>query len=244
MNANNTDVIIPVGVSLTDDAPNKTEANLVLVINHRVLSLLKRYDLDINQAFILLALYDEAIGLLDVFDEDLGNQKVLISDYQHLHIHGFITIPAEGAGPLYQLDEKGKVFVEQVRVLFDVPDEEKQTDAEIKKLAGDYLELWPKMKLPSGVYARVSIVEIEKKMKAFFRVYKGPLKKEYDIKLTTEDVLAATKGYIARYAKANYNYMINSSYFIQKKEKSSLADEIIAAKQGTIKQGDKWTKQV
>lgn len=244
MNAENTNDLMGPGISLVDDVPNKTEANIQIVINSRVLDTLRRYDLNVNQLFVLLAMYEDAIGLLDMYDEDLTKRKVLIEDYQHLHIHGFVSIPTIGTGPVYSLDEKGKTFVEQIRVLFEIPDEEKQTEAEIKKLSAEYLELWPRMKLPSGVYARVSIVEIEKKMKAFFKTYKGPFKKEYGIKLTTGDVILATKSYIVRYTKQNYNYMVNSSYFIQKKEKSSLADEILAMKQGTIKPETKWEKQV
>ena len=244
MNAENTDEAMPVGVSIGNDEPIKTEANIHLVINHRVLDVLKRYDLNINQLFILLAMYDDAIGLLDVYDDNFGSRKILVEDYQHLHIHGFLKIPSAGAGPVYQLDEQGKTFVEQIRVLFEIPEEERQVEANLKKLATDYLELWPRIKFPSGVYARVSSVEIEKKLKAFLRVYTAPFKRDYQIKLTPELILEATKSYVTRFAKKNYEYAVNSSYFIQKKEKSTLADEILAIKQGTVKNEDKWTKQL
>lgn len=219
------------------------QVNIPIVLNKTILGLLRKYDVNINQLFVLIALYEDAYKLLDEYDQDFTNTKVLVEDYQYLQMHGFIKQASEG-DTVYTLDEKGKSFVENIRVLFEIPDEEKQVEASMKKLCQDYLELWPKIKLPSGVYARVSSVEIEKKMRSFFKTYRLPFKKDYDIKLTPEDVLAATKAYIARYAGKKWMYMVNSSYFIQKKEKSALADEILAIKQGTSKTEVTWTKQV
>lgn len=229
----------------TEEQPIKAQSSIPIILNKEVLEILKGNRLNINQLFILLALYEDTPDLLDIYDNFLSDERVLVQDYQFLNIHGLIERTLDDEPLLYQLTSEGKTMVEQARLLFDLPEDEKRLEATIKQLASDYLQIWPnKLKLPSGVYARVSIVEIEKKLRSFFKAYRMALKKEYGIKLTSEDILQATREYVARYAKKNFMYAQNSSYFIQKKEKSSLADEIIALKQGVEKQVNKWEKQV
>ena len=177
----------------------------------------------------MLAMYDETIGLLDLYDVNNTDKEVLILQYQDLYIHGFIE-DDEGHS-LYRISDKGKLFVESVRPLFK-NEEREEKENNLKELCKQYLELFPKIKLPSGKYARSNIVEIEKKMKIFLSTYRPRFKKDYGFMLTDEDILIATKGYIARYAKENYRFMVTSSYFIQKNEKSALADEIGAIKIG------------
>jgi hypothetical protein len=223
----------------------KPEMYISMTLNKQVLDVLKKYSISIDQLFILLALYDEAIPLLDVYDGDNTSTKILIEQYQPLHIHGFIKYTGSESTRVYELDDAGKALVESVRVLFEEPDGEKQVNAMIRDLGPKYLALWPSMRLPSGVPSRVSIVEIEKRLRSFINTYKAPLKREYGIKLTPELILQATKGYVERYAAQQYMYMVNSAYFIQKREKSSLADEIIALQQGvTTKPATKWEKQL
>ena len=86
--------------------------------------------------------------------------------------------------------------------------------------------------------------EIEKKLKTFKRTYKPYFKKHFGAPLTNEDILAATKNYVKRYAKSGYQFMVTSSYFIQKNEKSALADELIVIRQGLTKLVDKFEKQI
>lgn len=223
----------------------KPEACISLVLNKQVLEVLKKYSVSIDQLFILLALYDEAIPLLDCYDGDNTNTRVLIEEYQPLHIHGFIKYSDSASLQVYEIDGNGKQLVESIRILFEEPDGEKQVNTIVKELSSKYLELWPKMRLPSGVASRVSIVEIEKKLRSFINTYRLPLKKEYGIKLTAELILEATKAYVERFAAQKYMYMVNSSYFIQKREKSALADEIISLQQGTtVKPPTKWETQI
>jgi hypothetical protein len=180
----------------------------------------------------MLAVHNGHIGLLDYYDNDSQSRKIIVMQYQDLYIHGFLE---EGKETLYQISEKGKAFVEKVKPLLDQAEEAKLDEAALMKLCQDYLELFPKIKLPSQKYARVSIVEIEKKFRAWMKAYKPMFKKE-GIKLTNELILKATKQYVTRYAKDSYRFMVTSSYFIQKNEKSALADEILAIGQGLDKE--------
>lgn len=91
------------------------------------------------------------------------------------------------------------------------------------KNVNQYLDLFPKKRLPSGLYARQSIKEITEKFIWFFKNYP-----EYD----WETILDATDYYI--YIKKSqdipYKFMMTSSYFIKKSDpytkeiKSVLAD--------------------
>jgi hypothetical protein len=203
-----------------------------LFIDSKVLKILREERMDINQLFIMIAAYSGHIGLLDYYDQDSQSKKVIIMEYQDLHIHGFLE---EGKETLYQISAKGKEFVEKIKPLLDQAEDAKLDEAALIKLCQDYLELFPKIKLPSQKYARVSIVEIEKKFRAWMKAYKPMFKKE-GIKLTNELILKATKQYVTRYSKDNYRFMVTSSYFIQKNEKSALADEILAIGQGLDKE--------
>lgn len=69
-----------------------------------------------------------------------------------------------------------------------------------------YKNMWPKMLLPSGRYAKASARELSEKFKWFFSNF------DY----TWEEVIQATESYIDHFAKTNYIYMRTSSYFIYK----------------------------
>lgn len=202
-----------------------------LSINREVSKILKAERMDINQLFILVAMYNENLELLDIYDSNNSSLKVMIMDYQTLQFHGFIM--DSDSTKLYELTPKGKEFVENLKPLMDLEEGEKMNEIALKQLCQDYLLLFPKIKLPSGKYARTNIVEIEKKMRNWIKTYKPAFKKE-GIKLTNSDILEATKSYVTRYAKDNYRFMVTSSYFIQKNEKSALADEIGALKSSIV----------
>ncbi len=84
-----------------------------------------------------------------------------------------------------------------------------------------YRELFPPRSLPSGSMARQSVEELKKKFIVFFKTYP-----EYNWTL----VHLATDYYIFEKEKKGYQFMMNSSYFIQKTDsiskttKSELAD--------------------
>lgn len=215
------------GVQVVENLAPTVE-KIQLTLNLEILKELKKEKISINQLFVLFSAYYEANDLLDIYDNKTSDDEVIIFDYEDLIIHGFLEDCEEAV--LFKISNKGKEFVEKIHDL--TGNEEPSQEQNIKKLCQDYLELWPKVKLPSQKYARVSILEIEKKMKTWLKVNKPMFKKEYEIKITDQDILDVTKNYIDRYAKNGYKFMVTSSYFIQKNEKSVLSDELIAIKQG------------
>jgi len=196
-----------------------------ITVNSHVLSLLKRDQLDINHLFILLALNGQYIGLLDRYDDENKRTEVLMYQYQYMYMHGFIE-PSDG-DETYKITQKGKDFLKEI--------EPKKEEFDFKGFCKAYVDLFPKMKLPSGKYARSGIAEIEKKMAAFLKKNIPAFKKTYGFDVTSKDILQATKAYIARYEKKGYQFMVTSSYFIQKNEVSALADELLAMKEGVNK---------
>jgi len=70
----------------------------------------------------------------------------------------------------------------------------------------NYIELFPRGKLPSGQYARGNQKNIVDNFMWFFQEYT----------YTWETVLEATKIYIEEYEKENYKYMRTAMYFIKK----------------------------
>lgn len=71
-----------------------------------------------------------------------------------------------------------------------------------------YRDLWPPIKLPSDVPARVNVKELEKKFTWFFNNYS----------FTWEVILEATRKYIQEKERENYRFMKNSGYFISKSD--------------------------
>jgi len=233
---------LPPQISQTEEVTPVASSTIGLTINSAVLNTLLKEDMSINELFILIALHQNKIDLLDLYDNNGTRSQVLIYEYQNLHMHGFLDQSSDTL--MYGISEKGIELVEELMAGFECQ-EEQEPVIDTSKLSFEYLELFPKIKLPSQKYARSSAVEIEKKLKTFIRNYRSVFKKHYKIKLTNELILAATRNYVDRYAKDGYKFMVTSSYFIQKNEKSALADEILAISQGLDKKAiNKFEKRL
>jgi hypothetical protein len=70
----------------------------------------------------------------------------------------------------------------------------------------EYLEIFPKFKLPSGKYARSDKKNLENNFRWFFETH------SYD----WDTVISATKMYIDEFERQGYKYMRTSQYFIRK----------------------------
>lgn len=102
----------------------------------------------------------------------------------------------------------------------------------------NYLDLFPRKKLPSGKLARSDKKNIENNFKWFFKNF------DYD----WETVLEATAHYVDEYEKKNYLYMQTSQYFIcktqaDKSKLSQLADYCTMIKDGIEPDEDSHFKE-
>lgn len=99
-----------------------------------------------------------------------------------------------------------------IELLNDVQKEEVKAVSKKPVVEADmimmYLELWPKIKLPSGKPARSDRRNIETRFKWFFTNYS----------YTWDTVMKATAMYIEEYEAKGYKFMRTSEYFIRKSD--------------------------
>jgi len=74
------------------------------------------------------------------------------------------------------------------------------------KMIEEYSEIFPKLKLPSGKYARADKKNLENAFRWFFE--------HHNYNWST--IIAATKMYVDTYERQGYKYMRTSQYFIRK----------------------------
>ena len=108
-----------------------------------------------------------------------------------------------------ELTPKSIAFIQEIDSYFKVS--KKKTSPDIlgenfqDKIA-EYLEIFPKFKLPSGKYARSDKKNLENNFRWFFEDH------SYD----WNTVLEATKMYVDEFERSGYKYMRTSQYFIRK----------------------------
>jgi len=83
---------------------------------------------------------------------------------------------------------------------------DKKVDSEFTENVEAYREIFPNIKLPSGVYARSAVKNLEPAMIWFFE----------NFNYSWDTVLKATKMYINEYEIKRWMYLKNSQYFIRK----------------------------
>lgn len=108
-----------------------------------------------------------------------------------------------------ELTSKSIILVQEIESFFKISKKKTSTD-----ILGDnficrieeYLQIFPKFKLPSGKYARSDKKNLENNFRWFFENH------SYD----WETVINATKMYVDDYERQGYKYMRTSQYFIRK----------------------------
>lgn len=188
--------------------------------------LIREKQLSPNQFYLLCCLREnEASQFINVHQE----LRCLLTD-------GWIT---ENDDKLtYKLTPEAMTFVNQVESFFSVT--KKKTNNQIMgqdytaKVA-EFLEIFPKMKLPSGKFARSDKKNIETALRWFIQTY------NYDWNI----ILTATKMYVDDYERVNYKYMQTSQYFIRKQNPdkswaSELANWCAQAEHGPSENNEKY----
>lgn len=90
-----------------------------------------------------------------------------------------------------------------------------------------YVSLFPKIKLPSGKYARADKKNLKTQFTWFFKTYG----------YNWDDVLKATAIYVDEYEKKGFLYMKNSQYFISKANSDRTRESELANYCAMIKSG-------
>lgn len=130
-----------------------------------------------------------------------------------------------------KLSDKSKELIGEINSFFKV--RKKKTSASLmgdnfSEKIEDYLDIFPKFKLPSGLYARSNKRNLENNFRWFFQNY------DYDWTL----IIKATKKYVAEYELKNYMYMRTSQYFIRKQNTDKSYDSELANYCDVIINGD------
>lgn len=177
-------------------------------MNHQVWTTLIKYNVSPNQLYFLDCCRYK-IKPTHLIDEDKERQVAL--EREHLTEDNKLT-----PGAIFILDEFETLLAKtKKKVMSEV------LGINALQSIKTYREMFPAQKLPSGELARQTVQELKDKFVWFFKTYP-----EFDWNL----VLDATDYYIYTKQKDGYNFMINSSYFIQKTDprtrvsRSALAD--------------------
>ena len=134
----------------------------------------------------------------------MGNYKSVFDNMINRHVLGIMG---------QSVDSKWK---DTIKNLMDAEDERFET------LATKVQECFPKQKMmyangtASPFYFRCNKTEIKNKLKKFFTIYGD---------VTDEDIIDATKRYVASYAPKGYRGMRLAKYFIMKDDRKLMADD-------------------
>jgi hypothetical protein len=136
----------------------------------------------------------------------MGNYKSTFDNMINRHVLGIMG---------QSVDSKWK---DTIKNLIDAEDERFET------LATKVQECFPKQKMmyangtASPFYFRCNKTEIKNKLKKFLTIYG---------EVTNEDIIDATKRYVASYAPKGYRGMRLAKYFIMKDDRKLMADDEI-----------------
>ncbi len=126
-----------------------------------------------------------------------------------LILTGFVKDLTDATGHKYELQPQAISLIEQVESYFTLHKKKTSNQAMgqgYEDKIQEYLEIFPKMKLPSGKAARTDKKNVEVAFKWSFENHQ----------YSWDTILQATKLYVDEYRRNNYKYMQTSQYFIRK----------------------------
>lgn len=107
------------------------------------------------------------------------------------------------------LSSKSIILLQELNSFFKISKKKTTTDLlgkDFGPMIEEYSEIFPKLKLPSGKYARADKKNLENAFRWFFE--------HHNYNWST--IIAATKLYVDTYERQGYKYMRTSQYFIRK----------------------------
>lgn len=159
---------------------------------------------------------------------------------QHINLHAelralikdnWIKDQTSATGHAYTLSQEANKFLEEMSSQFST------TKKKVNKaIMGEdyqnnidtYLNLFPKLRLPSGKPARSDRKNVQTALEWFMKNY------EY----SWDTILKATAAYVDEYERKNYMYMQTSQYFIRKQQSDKSWGSELANMCAVIESGD------
>lgn len=153
--------------------------------------------------FILTALYEGRVDLLDIYDDSNKEKRVLIL-YRYLVRKGLIEEKSDDE-TLYELTEKGAALVKFVKT--ERKEKEKTETKGVEDWVQDWINLFPEGKV-EGRYLRSGKLECADRLTWFIKNY------GYD----KDTIIEATKRYLEsqQNSPSGHMYTRNANYFIFK----------------------------
>ena len=211
--------------------------NLEIQFNTSVIKKVKSLHFQVDQLgsvlFILFALYEDRVDLLDEFD-DFNKQKRAIMLYEEMAIKGIIS-QKENIGPkdaIYELTKEGMELVEFIKsqhtdsesitsekiavVGVEQLKEMIQETTDVESWIDEWIDIFPRGIKSGGRLVRGDRASCLRKMKVFLREYEF----ERDV------ILEATRKYMNAKAQDNYAYTRCAVYFIYRVDGGSRSEKI------------------
>jgi hypothetical protein len=198
--------------------------SIEIQFNKKIIDKVKSYSFQVDQLgsilFILCALYEGKIELLDEFD-DSNKQRRALMLYKELELRGLLKTTGEEES-IYILTEKGIELIEFLKINSTGVTAERIAVSGVDQLkteVGENVEAWIDEWLdifPRGVKTNGKLVRSDKpsclrKMQFFIAEYK----------YNKETILEATKAYVESKRLQGYEFMRCATYFIYRIETST-----------------------
>lgn len=170
--------------------------------------------------------------LLSCIREGIASQHInLHAELRVLIQNKWITDKTDGKGYMYILSQEASKLLEEIDKQFSTT--KKKVNSAImgedyQKHIDTYLNLFPKLRLPSGKPARSDRKNVQTALEWFMKTY------EY----SWDTVLKATAAYVDEYERKNYMYMQTSQYFIRKQQSDKTWGSELANMCAVIESGD------
>jgi hypothetical protein len=203
--------------------------SIEIQFNKDIIDKVKSYSFQVDQLgsilFVLFALYEGKIELLDEFD-DSNKQKRALFLYKELELRDLLTSSKEEDNIIYVLTEKGINLIEFIKGQSDEVTAEDiavsgvdQLKAKIKtdnvdSWINEWLDLFPRGVKTNGKPVRSNAKECARKMEWFLKEY------DYD----KDTIMEATRAYTESKRQVGYEFMRCATYFIFRVE-SSIKDK-------------------
>ena len=172
--------------------------------------------------FYLMCCIREGIGSLNI---NLHTElRVLIKDK-------WIRDLTDATGNKYELSPEGQSLLEEIDSQFKTTRKKVNSSLmgeDYQEKVDAYLELFPKMRLPSGKPARSDRKNVQTALEWFMKNYN----------YTWDTILKATAMYVDDYEKKNYLYMQTSQYFIRKQQSDKSWGSELANMCAVVDSGD------
>lgn len=114
---------------MTETKSNTT--NLVIQIGIDILEAMKINRLSVEDLFILLAIDEDKVDVLNSYDSNNTDERVMFR-YQNLHRRGFLELSKKEDGAIYFLTDKSKEFLYSVRLDYETLEVHKVIPREAK----------------------------------------------------------------------------------------------------------------